>query len=176
MKERKERVNCKEPGITPITKSYEELNERQQKFIDLVATGYHKKARNGVAAGDRMTLSAAYEMAGYTGKATKQAGWRLYMQTKHIIYKRRSEMVELNMSAVMASEIINELMQDKDQPGSVRLKAAQDTMMRTGFDKPQEIVLTKKVEDMSTEEVDAELEELLSGTRKPDTSTEATCH
>ena len=101
-----QRAFSKEPGIKPINKSYDELNERQQKFIDLVATGYHKKVWARCKAGEKMTLAAAYELAGYEGKAKKQAGWRLYMQTKHIIYKRRSEMVELNLCPVMASEVL----------------------------------------------------------------------
>ena len=169
-------INHKEPGIPPFTKSYEELNEKQQKFIDLVAIGYHKKKWATCAAGEKMTLGAAYELAGYTGKTKKQLGWRLYMQTKHIIYKRRSELVELNLCPVMASEVVYEIMMDTNAPHAVRLKSAQDIMARTGYDKPQEIVLTKKVEDMSTEEVDSELEELLSGARESNDSTETTCH
>lgn len=171
-----DRPTRKDPGIPPFTKSYDELNDKQRDFIDAMAEGYHKNSKSGPAAGARMRIEDAYSNAGYTTHAPKQAGWRLFMQTKHIIYKRRAEMVELNLDVNMASEIVREIMMDKKQPGATRLKAAESVLTRQGFDKPQEIILTRKIEDMSDEEVTSELEDILSGAKQPITSGKATSH
>jgi hypothetical protein len=172
----KERVTSKDPGIKPFTKSYEQLNEKQQQFIDSMAEGYHKNSKSGPAAGARMRIEDAYSNAGYTTHAPKQAGWRLFMQTKHIIYKRRAEMVELNLDVNMASEIIREIMMDAKQPGATRLKAAESVLTRQGFDKPQEIILTQKIDDMSKEEIASELQEIMNVVGKPDTKPTTTSH
>lgn len=171
-----DRPSSKVPGIVPFNKSFDELNDKQKKFVDSMARGYHKEKWDGGCILDRMTPAAAYEAAGYGAKASKQAGWRLYMQTKHIIYKRRAEQVEMGLCAVMAAKVIYDLMIDSTVPAAVRKDCAKDILGRTGFDKPQEIILTQKIEDMSEEELDAALSEALGGSKESNTESETTCH
>lgn len=130
------------------------FTKQQEKFIDLMARGYH----TGKTA-NKMTLLEAHELAGYSpdsGNAHK-----LYKDLRDVIKAKRDEFVDDHQVASLAAAVVEEIMTDPDVNPQVRLKAAQDVLHRTGHDKPKELSVTNKVSEMSDAELDEQLASLI---------------
>ena len=66
-----------------------------------------------------------------------------------------------------ALRVVVGIMNDPDEKGGIRLKAAQDIMDRGGFGAKQKVELTTKdAKDMSTDEIEVQIRELLMGDPK----------
>jgi hypothetical protein len=129
------------------------LTKQQDKFIDLMARGYHE-GRDPT----KMTVMDAFRLAGYA--PDNGNAYRLYKDLKDIIKERRDDLVEENQVASLATKIIEDIMVDPNRP-EIRLKAAQDILHRTGHDKPKELNVTQTVSDLSDAELDEQLSELI---------------
>ena len=130
------------------------LTKQQEKFVSLMARGYHEGKGGG-----KMSIADAYEMAGYSPDAGN--AYRLYQDLKEIIKETRNDLIDENQCATLAAKIIEDIMLDVEVSPQIRLKAAQDVMHRTGHDKPQEIISTSKVSEMTDAELDEQLASLI---------------
>lgn len=129
-----------------IQKTYDQLTKKQQKYVDCC-----------VRYGDR---NVAWEKAGFS---TKGRGWKanarnLFLRLSKIIEEQIEQ--KIGSGAVLALSIVQEIMEDKDQPGATRLKAAQDYLNRAGYDKPVE--QTIHVNNVSEKDIENEIQALLS--------------
>jgi len=130
------------------------LTKQQDKFVDLMARGYHE-GRDPT----KMTVMDAFRLAGYA--PDNGNAYRLYEDLKDIIKERRDDLVEENQVASLATKIIEDIMVDPENRPEIRLKAAQDILHRTGHDKPKELSVTQTVSDLSDAELDEQLSELI---------------
>ena len=130
------------------------LTKQQEKFIDLMARGYHE-GRDPT----KMTVTDAFALAGYA--PDNGNAYRLSKDLKELIKARREELVEDNQVASLATKIIEDIMVNPDNAAAIRLKAAQDILHRTGHDKPKEVNLNQTVSDLSDAELDEQLSELI---------------
>lgn len=140
----------------PTTKKYDELTKKKQEFID-----QHLKT------GDR---DEAYRLAGYSikGRSWKCNARNLFMELSPVIKDR----IELRFGggAILAMNIVQEIMEDKKVSPAVRLNAAKDYLTRAGYDKPQET--TVLVKDKRThKQIDNEIADIL-GAQSADNSGE----
>ena len=130
------------------------LTKQQDKFVDLMARGYHE-GRDPT----KMTVMDAFRLAGYA--PDNGNAYRFYKDLKDIIKERRDDLVEENQVASLATKIIEDIMVDPENRPEIRLKAAQDILHRTGHDKPKELSVTQTVSDLSDAELDEQLSELI---------------
>lgn len=130
------------------------LTKQQEKFVGLMARGYHE-GRDPT----KMTVMDAFALAGYA--PDNGNAYRLYKDLKDIIKDRRDDLIEENQVASLATQIIEDIMCDPENGAAIRLKAAQDILHRTGHDKPKEVNLNKTVSDLSDAELDEQLSELI---------------
>ena len=71
------------------------LTKQQEKFISLMARGYHEGKGGG-----KMSIADAYEMAGYSPDAGN--AYRLYQDLKEIIKETRNDLIDENQCATLA--------------------------------------------------------------------------
>lgn len=134
--------------IEPVSKPYEELPERQQRFID-------EYLKSGKA-------TEAYIKAGYnpSSAASKANAYKLYRQ----LYRTIQGEIEkrIGTDAIMALSVVRKLAHEATSE-AVRLSAAQDILKRAGYDKPVETKLTiDDLRDVDNEDIDEQLKELIS--------------
>lgn len=134
------------------------LTKQQEKFVDLMARGYHE-GRDPT----KMTVMDAFRLAGYA--PDNGNAYRLYKDLKEIIKEKRDDLVEENQVASLATKIIEDIMVDPDNRPEIRLKAAQDILHRTGHDKPKELNVKQTVSDLSDAELDEQLSELIESSQ-----------
>ena len=136
-------------------KKYDELTEKEKAFVDIMSKGYtgEKGSHKGISTFE------AYRQAGYSSSPNN--AWALKQRLWHLIEKRRGHYVTSHQIAPLAAAVVQQLMEDETTPPAIRLKCAQDILHRTGFDKPKETITTHRVEEMSLEELDKEIEEML---------------
>jgi|TARA_B100001063_G_C16705300_1_gene524861 phage terminase small subunit len=137
-----------------LIKRKRKLTAQQEKFVDLMAKGYHEGPDP-----TKMTVMDAFKLAGYS--PDKGNAYRLYKDLKSIIRERRDDLVEENQVASLATKIIEDIMVNPEIRPEIRLKAAQDILHRTGHDKPKEVNLKQTVSDLSDAELDEQLSELI---------------
>ena len=130
------------------------LTKQQEKFVDLMARGYHE-GRDPT----KMTVMDAFRLAGYA--PDNGNAYRLYKDLKEIIKEKRDDLVDENQVASLATKIIEDIMVNPDVRPEIRLKAAQDVLHRTGHDKPKEVNLNQTVSELSDAELDEQLSELI---------------
>jgi len=131
-----------------LVKKYEFLPKKQQTFVDgCVKHGDHYKAY----------ADAGYSVAGRQWKVNART---LFKELRVVITKRINQKIGTN--AILALDVIQEIMQDTDQPGATRLKAAQDYLDRAGH-KPLDDVKPLQV---SAKQVNDEIERLLGSLQK----------
>ena len=130
------------------------LTKQQEKFVDLMARGYHE-GRDPT----KMTVMDAFRLAGYA--PDNGPAYRLNNELKEIIKEKRVDLVDENQVSSLATNIIEDIMVNPDVRPEIRLKAAQDVLHRTGHDKPKEVNLNQTVSDLSDAELDEQLSELI---------------
>lgn len=130
----------------PTKKTYEQLTNRRQKFVDLMVDG--------------MSRSEAYLAAGFSGSPhTCRANARkLFFELQFILHDRIQTRIE--DGGILGLKVIKELMLNS-KSDAVRLAAAKDSLARAGYDVPIEQVFTVK-EERSDEDIKAELDDLLT--------------
>ena len=137
-----------------MIKRKRKLTKQQEKFVDLMARGYHEGKDP-----TKMTVMDAYRLAGYT--PDNGNAYRLYKDLKDIIKEKRDDLVDENQVASLATKIIEDIMVNPEVRPEIRLKAAQDVLHRTGHDKPKEVNLKQTVSDLSDAELDEQLSALI---------------
>jgi hypothetical protein len=140
--------------MTKKKRNLENLTDKQKKFVEVMARGYHQGKDP-----TKITVEDGFRMAGYapdTGNA-----FRLYRDLKDLIQERRDELIDHNQVATLATQIIEDIMIDPEVSPQIRLKAAQDILHRTGYDKPKEVNVKQTVSEMTDEELDQQLASLI---------------
>lgn len=133
---------------------YEELTPRKQRYIDLY-----------LKSGDKYK---SYTDAGYnpSARTLRANAYKLYRELEPVIRAQIDK--KIGKGAIMALNIVEELMLDPKQPGSVRYQCAKDYLNRAGYDQPTETKLTiddlRGVED---QDLKSEIEELIGKAVKP---------
>tara|TARA_R110001632_G_scaffold42399_5_gene107275 strand:- start:1612 stop:2067 length:456 start_codon:yes stop_codon:yes gene_type:complete len=140
------------------TKRKVKLTSQQEKFINLMAKGYHE-GKDPL----KMTIADAFALAGYAPDAGN--AYRMYKKFKDVIKEKRDDLIDENQVASLATKIIEDIMIDKDNKPEIRLKAAQDILHRTGYDKPRELNVTQTVSDLSDAELDEQLSDLIESSQ-----------
>ncbi len=113
----------------------------------------------GIANG--LSRSAAYEAAGYSAHDCKANANKFYRQNAPYIQAYIAE--HIGCHAPTALKVIVEVMNDPNERGATRVKAAQDVLDRAGFGAKQKIELTTKdAKEMTTEELSHEISRLIS--------------
>jgi hypothetical protein len=126
---------------------YEDLAPKKQKFVELY-----------IKLGDR---KVAYEKAGYS---VEGRGWTanargLFLSLEKIINERVD--MKIGDGAVVAFNVVREIMEDVSCSPAVRLNAAKDYLNRAGYDVPVETRLNINDErSLSNAEIDAEIKRI----------------
>lgn len=134
-------------SVTLITDAPKSKQEKLDDFCRALANG--------------LTREAAYQEAGYSGLNCRANAHKYYRQNAEYITAYMSE--HIGVHAPTALNVIKEIMNDPNEKGGIRLKAAQDILDRAGFGAKQKIELTTKdAKEMSTEELQNEVVRLIS--------------
>lgn len=113
------------------------LTKQQEKFVDLMARGYHE-GRDPT----KMTVMDAFRLAGYA--PDNGNAYRLYKDLKEIIKEKRDDLVDENQVASLATKIIEDIMVNPDVRPEIRLKAAQDFCTEQVMINLKKLILTKQ--------------------------------
>lgn len=134
--------------IPALNKTYDDLTDKQTKYVD----NYLKTG----------TRNEAYRLAGFSieGRGWKAQARKLFFQLQKIIQERIE--LKFGQGAILAMNIVQEIMQDDKVSAAVRLNAAKDFLSRAGYDRPLEsrVQVTDK---RSKEEIDRELADMIEG-------------
>lgn len=134
-------------SVTLISDAPKSKQEKLDDFCRAIANG--------------LTREAAYQEAGYSGLNCRANAHKYYRQNADYIQAYIAEHVGTH--APTALNVIISIMNDPNEKGGIRLKAAQDIMDRGGFGAKQKIELTTKdAKEMSTEELQNEVLRLIS--------------
>lgn len=107
-----------------------------------------------------LSREKAYIEAGYSEHNCRANANKYYRQNAEYITQHLSEHV--GSHAPTALKVILQIMNDPNEKGGIRLKAAQDVMDRSGFSAKQKIELTTKdAKDLSTEELTDAIKQLV---------------
>lgn len=110
---------------------------------------------------DGLNKTQSYIKAGFSA-AHAQRNVAPYHR-KHSDYIKSFISERIGGDAPAAHRVIREIMNDPNEKGGIRLKAAQDILDRAGFGAKQQIELTTKdVADLTTEDIRNELAKLFS--------------
>ena len=123
---------------------YEDLAPKKQLFVD-----------SYIKLGDR---KEAFEKAGYSveGRGWTANARALFLSLEKIITERVD--MKIGDGAVVAFNVVREIMVDKDVSPAVRLNAAKDYLNRAGYDVPIETRLNINDErNLSNSEIEAEI-------------------
>ena len=135
---------------TPGDIAYEDLRPKPQSFVDLVLTKQ--------ISGDYVE---AYKQAGYS---TNCENWEANARAAYYKYLPaiRSQLeLRIGQGAIAAFEVVYDLMMDVAVNPAVRLKAAQDYLTRSGYDKPIELDVKINKEVLSDDRLQEEIDKLL---------------
>lgn len=108
-----------------------------------------------------LSQEKAYIRAGYSpNSASKNAS---VFQRQHQEYITGYIAEHIGTQAPMAINVILQIMNNPDEKGGIRLKAAQDILDRAGYSAKQKLeVTTKDVKDMTTEDLQRQIQNMLS--------------
>ena len=123
---------------------YEDLAPKKQLFVD-----------SYIKLGDR---KEAFEKAGYSveGRGWTANARALFLSLEKIITERVD--MKIGDGAVVAFNVVREIMIDKDVSPAVRLNAAKDYLNRAGYDVPIETRVNINDErNLSNSEIEAEI-------------------
>mgnify|MGYP001329977246 FL=1 len=123
---------------------YEDLAPKKQLFVD-----------SYIKLGDR---KEAFEKAGYSveGRGWTANARALFLSLEKIITERVD--MKIGDGAVVAFNVVREIMVDKDVSPAVRLNAAKDYLNRAGYDVPIETRVNINDErNLSNSEIEAEI-------------------
>ena len=123
---------------------YEDLAPKKQLFVD-----------SYIKLGDR---KEAFEKAGYSveGRGWTANARALFLSLEKIITERVD--MKIGDGAVVAFNVVREIMIDKDVSPAVRLNAAKDYLNRAGYDVPVETRVNINDErNLSNSEIEAEI-------------------
>lgn len=110
---------------------------------------------------DGKNREESYIAAGYSPINCKANAYKYHRQNHEYITAYLSE--HIGTKVPMALTVVLNIMNDANEKGGIRLKAAQDIMDRGGFTAKQRIELsTKDTKDMSTKELEDEIAKLVS--------------
>lgn len=143
-----------------------QMSEKKKKFVNLMAKGY-TEGKDPM----KMSILDAFTCAGYAADGGN--AYRMFKECKDLIQERRDELVDQNQNASLATKIIEDIMMDVKNKPEVRLKAAQDVLHRTGYDKPKELTIGKKTADLTDEEIDQQVSELIETSSNVETLKQA---
>lgn len=134
-------------NVTNIADAPKSKQERLDDYCEAVCNG--------------LTREAAYIAAGYSSHNCRSNAHKYYRQNADYIQAYIAE--HIGAHAPTALKVIVHVMNDPNEKGGTRLKAAQDLMDRGGFGAKQKIELsTKDTKDMSSEELQNEILKLVS--------------
>lgn len=103
----------------------------------------------------------AFIAAGYSEHSAEKACYTFHRENAEYINAYIAE--HIGSHAPMALKVILGIMNDDNEKGGIRLKAAQDVLDRAGFSAKQKVELTTKdVKDMSTEDLQKEIKRILN--------------
>lgn len=109
---------------------------------------------------DGHTKIQAYVIAGYSERTAALNVYKYHRDNAEYINAYMSE--HIGSHAPMALKIVLKIMNDENEKGGIRLKAAQDVLDRAGFGAKQKVELTTvDVKDMNTEELQGEIKRIL---------------
>ena len=133
------------------------------KVVDLNDRPLTKKEKLDIYAKalcDGHTKVQAYILAGYSAHTAQLNVYKYHRENAEYINGYISE--HIGSHAPMALKIILGIMNDENEKGGIRLKAAQDVLDRAGFSAKQKVeVTTVDVKDMNTEELQGEIKRIL---------------
>lgn len=133
------------------------------KVVDLNDRPLTKKEKLDIYAKalcDGHTKVQAYILAGYSAHTAQLNVYKYHRENAEYINAYISE--HIGSHAPMALKIILQIMNDDNEKGGIRLKAAQDVLDRAGFSAKQKVeVTTVDVKDMNTEELQGEIKRIL---------------
>jgi hypothetical protein len=108
-----------------------------------------------------LTREAAYIAAGYSSHNCRSNAHKYYRQNADYIQAYIAEHIGSHVPTAL--KVIVSIVNDPNEKGGIRLKAAQDILDRGGFGAKQKIELTTKdTKDMTTEELQNEIIRLAS--------------
>lgn len=134
-------------NVTNIADAPKSKQERLDDYCEAICNG--------------LTREAAYIAAGYSSHNCRSNAHKYYRQNADYVQAYIAE--HIGGHAPTALKVIVSVMNDPNEKGGIRLKAAQDLMDRGGFGAKQKIELsTKDTKDMSSEELQNEIIKLVS--------------
>jgi len=123
------------------------LKERLDKYCEGICMG--------------LSRAKAYVAAGYSPNSADKNATVFHRTHQEYITAYIGE--HIGTHAPMAIGTILKIMNDPDEKGGIRLKAAQDILDRAGYSAKQKLeVTTKDVKDMSTEDLQKSIQGILS--------------
>lgn len=135
-----------------------------EKVIDLADRPLTKKEKLDLyckALCDGHTKVQSYIEAGYSARTAALNVYQYHRDNAEYINAYISE--HIGTHAPTALKVVLQIMNDPEEKGGIRLKAAQDVLDRAGFSAKQKVELTTvDVKDMNTEELQGEIKRILS--------------
>lgn len=145
----------------PTGRAYDELTDREKKFIDFWFQFQIEAEKAGEPLSDNQAATMAAEGAGYgTGGIARKAGWRLIRSPKirHMLHNMAG--IEVVMAHYKAVKVLIEILDGSAGPGH-KLKAAQEVIaLNEDLKKVMEVKMTHEAE-ASGEALDAQLKAAL---------------
>jgi len=134
-------------NVTQITDAPKSKQERLDDYCEALCNG--------------LTREAAYIAAGYSSHNCRSNAHKYYRQNADYIQGYIAEHIGSHVPTAL--KVIVSIVNDPNEKGGIRLKAAQDILDRGGFGAKQKIELTtKETKDMTTEELQNEIIRLAS--------------
>ena len=134
-------------NVTNIADAPKSKQEKLDDFCEAICNG--------------LTREAAYVHAGYSSLNCRANAHKYYRQNHEYIQGYIAEHIGTHVPTAL--KVVLEIINNPDEKGGIRLKAAQDIMDRGGFGAKQKIELTTKdTKDMTTEELENDLLKLIS--------------
>lgn len=131
--------------VVPISRA-EEARRKLDAFCSALYNGRSK--------------TEAYIEAGFSPNGAKDNVKKYFRQHHEYIQGYIQE--KIGGQAPAAIKVIVQIMNNEEEKGGIRLKAAQDLLDRAGYNAKQKVELTTKdTKDMSTEELRGEIQKLL---------------
>lgn len=136
----------------------------QNKVVDILSAPLTPKEKLDLyceALCDGYNKTQAYIKAGFSAAHAQRNVAPYHRKNADYIKAYISE--QFGSDAPVARNVIREIMNDPNEKGGIRLKAAQDILDRAGFGAKQQIELTTKdVSELTTEDIQNELAKLFN--------------
>lgn len=133
--------------VTPIGDAPKTKQEKLEDYCRAIADG--------------KTREEAYKLAGYSPIDCRANANKYHRNNLEYITAYLSE--HIGSKVPMALGVVVGIMNDPNEKGGIRLKAAQDILDRGGFTAKQRIELsTKDTKDMTTKELEDEIAKLVA--------------